>query len=712
MTWRRLGLLGLAGWVSLAASFVVSPGLARQQIPPLSVLDVGKPYVAPGGSAVRASRDYQVYDESATAQRREEARSRVLPVFDFQPLVHEEAIRRVRETVARKRVDAPVEDALVARLERVHAKPIVRSREELRELAPEGLVVRNVRVPSAVEPRVPRPDSPDVQDVEDARRALVALAVGEFPAALTQAVASIAQNGIRPNLTVNIAETEARRVAAAAAVEPVYLYVRKGERVLADGDVVTAQHLRILSGIRAQAGVWDRLRLQLGGMGLVAVLILVAFLSIHSRRSPTRLSLKDALFLSVVLLTSLFGVHAATDLAQAAHEAFPRAALDVLKMSVPVVAAALLVARFLRASHALFFTWVFAPLVGVLSGNSLVVALLAWAGSSVGVRALANGTQVGGLFRAGFWATLAQLAVLVSADLATGRSLSGELFARAAGLTVATLLLAPSLVWVMTPFVERLFGYASASRLRALSSLNHPALKELIVQAPGTYHHSILLGGLVEAAAEAIGANPLLARTCAYYHDIGKVRDPLYFGENQKTDNQHDALSPARSAYIIKKHVTDGLEVARRYRLPRAVCEVIAQHHGTRRVGVFHHKAVREAEGRGGREAVLEAEFRYAGPPPTFVESALVMLGDAVEAATRSLQNPTPGDIDTLVPQVIQSIGAEGQLDDTDLTFAELEKVKLAFVRALRAAVREDSPVPGAKPLALPSRPSQNSGSA
>jgi putative nucleotidyltransferase with HDIG domain len=159
----------------------------------------------------------------------------------------------------------------------------------------------------------------------------------------------------------------------------------------------------------------------------------------------------------------------------------------------------------------------------------------------------------------------------------------------------------PTLVLAVTPLLELAFGYASDLKLLELSNLNQPALKELIVQSPGTYHHSIIVGSLVEAAAEITGCNPLLARTCAYYHDIGKGRNPLYFGENQKGDNPHDCLAPSMSAVIIKRHVTEGLELARQYKLPRAVQDVIAQHHGTRLVGYFHHKALKDAEGRRSR---------------------------------------------------------------------------------------------------------------
>jgi putative nucleotidyltransferase with HDIG domain len=216
-----------------------------------------------------------------------------------------------------------------------------------------------------------------------------------------------------------------------------------------------------------------------------------------------------------------------------------------------------------------------------------------------------------------------------------------------------------------------------------LANLNHPALKELIVQAPGTYHHSIIMGSLVESAAEAIGANPLLARSCAYYHDIGKGRNPLYFGENQKGENRHDQLAPAMSAVIIKRHVTEGLEMARHYRLPRLVADAIPQHHGTRLVGYFFHKALKEQEGKESPQPIDETIYRYPGPKPQFREAALVMIADAVEASSRSLQDQSTPRLQALVQKLINTIFSEGQLDDCDLTLRDLNLIAQSFVRTL-----------------------------
>jgi hypothetical protein len=254
----------------------------------------------------------------------------------------------------------------------------------------------------------------------------------------------------------------------------------------------------------------------------------------------------------------------------------------------------------------------------------------------------------------------------------------------------------PILVMGVAPLAEAVFGYTTDIKLLELANLNHPALKELIVQAPGTYHHSIIIGSLVEAAAEAIDANPLLARVCAYYHDIGKGRNPLYFGENQRGENRHEKLASPMSALIVKRHVSDGMEMARQYKLPKRVADAIPQHHGTRLVGYFFHKALQEQEGRSDMQQIDENHYRYAGPKPQSREVALVMIADAVEASSRAMQDPTPAKLQTLVQKIVNGIFADGQLDECDLTLRDLNEIARAFYRTLGGIyhTRPDYPSP------------------
>jgi putative nucleotidyltransferase with HDIG domain len=224
----------------------------------------------------------------------------------------------------------------------------------------------------------------------------------------------------------------------------------------------------------------------------------------------------------------------------------------------------------------------------------------------------------------------------------------------------------------------------------------------LIVQAPGTYHHAILIGQLVEAAARDIGANPLLARVGAYYHDIGKGKNPLFFGENQKGENRHDTLTALMSAQVIQRHVADGVELARASKLPRQVIDFIPQHHGTRTIGYFFHRAKQEAE-RAAQSPPSEQEFRYAGPKPQTRETALVMIADMVVATARNLATVVPDKLRGLVDGAIQSVVTEGQLDECEITLRDLELTAQSFLRSLESLYtpRADAPPPPAPRLRM-----------
>lgn len=218
-----------------------------------------------------------------------------------------------------------------------------------------------------------------------------------------------------------------------------------------------------------------------------------------------------------------------------------------------------------------------------------------------------------------------------------------------------------------------------------MATLDHPLLKDLSIQAPGTWNHSMVMGMMVEAAANEIGANPTLSRVSAYFHDIGKIRKPLYFVENQeKGENRHDKLSSSMSALIIRSHVKDGIELSRKHGLPRAIEDMIPQHHGTSVIEYFFEKAKREAEEAGqGPEEVDISHYTYPGPKPQTREAGLLMLADGIEAATRTLADPSHDRIQGAVQKIINKIFASGQLDECELTLKDLHGIAKAFTRVL-----------------------------
>ncbi len=243
-------------------------------------------------------------------------------------------------------------------------------------------------------------------------------------------------------------------------------------------------------------------------------------------------------------------------------------------------------------------------------------------------------------------------------------------------------ILSPLLTYGLIALIEMSFGITTDMTLLEMSDLNRPLLKQLAMRAPGTYHHSVVVGNLAEAAAEAVGANSLLARVGAYYHDIGKMAKPEYYIENQRGgDNKHNALKPQLSALIVKSHVKEGLELARESGLPAEIADFIPMHHGTMRMDYFYQKALKEAEENGAE--VNESDFRYEGPKPNTKETGIVMLCEAIEAGTRSIQNPTPQKFHQFIDMIFDKRLKDGQLDECDLTIKELSKMRHAFVPIL-----------------------------
>ena len=583
------------------------------------------------------------------------------------------------------RFSLQAELAAISLIERAYHGPVATLRDELSQSGAQGITIRTLGGGELVS-SVALPIVNDVQETKadlDRFASIPGYFLSDSPSALRRAVLRLVKRQIRPNLTINIAETEARRNQAADAVKDTVIDVKKGQKVISDGELIDETHLAILKTMRAQSDRLDVFEVQLGGAGLVALLVAVAYAfhrAAFRRFHPTR---KDAVLLGVLLIAMLGLIRLAVTVADAVHEKYHQIPAEALYYCIPVAAGAMLVRFLLSQELALFFAIVLSALAGVMLGNSLPFAVHTLLGSLVAADRVAQVKDRAGMLRSGLVVGAVSVPTIFFFALVEGKGISADALITAAFSFAGNSLAIPMIVLALTPLIEAIFGYASDFKLLELANLNHPALKELIVQAPGTYHHSIILGSLVEAAAEAIGANPLLARSCAYYHDIGKGRNPLYFGENQKGENRHDALAPAMSAVIIKRHVTEGVEMAKQYKLPKLVADAIPQHHGTRLVGYFHHKAVKEQEGKENPQPIDESTYRYPGPKPQFREAALVMIADGVEAISRTLPEPTSANLHELVHKWINVIFAEGQLDECDLTLRDLNLIAESFMRTL-----------------------------
>jgi len=262
-----------------------------------------------------------------------------------------------------------------------------------------------------------------------------------------------------------------------------------------------------------------------------------------------------------------------------------------------------------------------------------------------------------------------------------------------AALALASGLLTAALVLILIPVFESIFRLTTDIALLELSDLGHPLLKRLAVEAPGTYHHSLMVANLAEAAAHEIGANPLLARVAAYYHDIGKLTKPEFFTENfQMRSNPHDDLAPSMSALVIASHVKEGVSLARRHRLPPIILDAIEQHHGTSMISFFYQRARQQQEQAGAprhQRPVEEKDYRYPGPLPCSREMAIIALADAVEAASRTLEKPTASRIENLVHEIIQKKLLDGQLDQSQLTLRDLATIRRVFTFTLTNMLHE-----------------------
>lgn len=506
---------------------------------------------------------------------------------------------------------------------------------------------------------------------------------GLFPDGTSQEDAdlllSVVQKLIRPNLTFSQSETESRRRAAAEAVLPVLLQVKPGEMIVREGERVSEEQVRKLDALQSSV---DGLKMLRSALGLfLAVLLLFytvhRFAKINIRKySP---DLRDLVFLALIFSSLFVVAKIGIFISMAMQSAFPYVDSACYYYALPFAAGAMLVRIVLNSEVAYVFALIFAILIGMLFGNNLLLAVYVLVGSVTAAHWVRHSKARSNLYRAGFYLSLVNmgmvLAIFTFSDHVFDIQLLYRLgFAFVSGFGCAVM------VNGTIPMMESLFKYTTDFKLLELANMNTPILRELMIQAPGTYHHSIIVGNLVENAAESIGANPLLARVAAYYHDIGKIKKPLYFAENMRLpENRHDKLAPSMSALILISHVKDGVEIAREHKLGKNLIDIIHQHHGTALIKFFYDKA----QQRDKEAKVKEQDYRYPGPKPQTREAALIMLADAVEAAGRTLSEPTPARIQGMVQKIINNIFIDGQLDECELTLKDLHEIAKSFNRIL-----------------------------
>ena len=492
-------------------------------------------------------------------------------------------------------------------------------------------------------------------------------------------VCELTQLLLVPNVSPNWAETHERQEARLKQLQPAYFKVKRGEILVREGERITPLHQVKL---QAQSKIYPRSRGVLIFFGLffsLAVLLAVSYKVARIALHQFSRKLRDLTFVAALLLVGTLLNKSLLVLGDNLSRNLPLVSQNLVYI-LPQGLAAIFAAMFLGLETGVGVAFLGATFTAFMMDKPFPLFIYFVIAGMVGVWGVKNCRRRNALIQTGLCIAAANMILLAAFKFLefpfTFRDLLiGESFALGGGVATGILALG------LTPIMESLFRYSSNIRLLELLNLDQPMLKELMLIAPGTYHHSMVVGQMVEAAAETIGANPMLAKAAAYYHDVGKIKKPAYFVENQMGgENKHEKLAPSMSSLILISHVKDGVDLARKYKLGEGIAEIIRQHHGTNMISYFFHKAKTQAANP---NQVKMEDYRYPGPRPQTKEAGLVMLADQVEAASRTLTDPTSARIQGLVQKIINNVFADGQLDECELTLKDLHHIARSFNKIL-----------------------------
>jgi putative nucleotidyltransferase with HDIG domain len=687
-----------------------------------------------------APRNLLLLDEQTTRDKQARAEELVLPVYDFDPARAQDAEQRLRrffdagrealrrgggrlapadadalaaasgltltpgqaQVLARQGFDADLGERTAQLVGRLLRRGVVGGKALLLEEGRRGVAVRDLASGS----EEVRLDLYAYLGYPDEVREFLRQELEDWPGVQPrdrQALRELVTANLAPNLNLNRSETLSRRAAAVAATEPVYSQVLEGQVIVRKGDRIDAAAARLLRAISGERLGRRRVLVVLGNALLLTLVCWALWLGLRhepaaavSRHGHRRRFGESLLLLVVSLLGARFGLVLAGALAGSFTSA-PFTSAQSYTHAVPFAALAFLAALFYGRGPATLLAVANGLLVGRLLGpEGLWGALYAVAGGLAAVFALARvpfkqrsvSTQVGLLVGLVNLLVVLMLAAL-AAEPPSPAELGWDLACALAGGLLVT-----AVVSFAVPILESIFDYTTDVKLMELANTNLPLLRRLALEAPGTFQHSLAVANLAKVGCEAVGADPVLAYTGGLYHDVGKVFRPDYFVENQRPgQNPHDKLLPSMSALVLVNHIKEGLELAERYGLPQPLRDAVAQHHGTRLMAYFFNRALEQAPPGGGPPA--EEGFRYPGPRPQDRVMGVLMLADAVEAASRTLLDPSPARIRAMIRAIVEDCLRDGQLDDTDLTLGEVKAVGEAFERALASLYHRRLDYPG-----------------
>jgi hypothetical protein len=668
---------------------------------------------APGDIAprdIKAPRDILIPDDDLSAQKRDAAERAVANLYDYDPATGTMISEQVEQVLASLHVGQDLEVTDKQQITELESSFGIKVKNKgfvtLKELSDnEGINARvllimkqlyrqkvsgNLKLFEADRSRgvIFRSLNTHMEVTDSGREEIIGL--GQLQDSLKKAIGETELTGnhqkalrelvvplLRPNISFNQNETEARRQAAGDDVKPILVQIKKGEMVVREGGRITLDQIKRLEALRDDGSTVSLWRNAMGMLLSCFLLIYFTHTFAQGNIRKYRLENRDLLFLATIFVAHILILKISIFISAALGSAFPYVEQNAYYYIFPFAVGTLLVRIVLNSETSLVFAILSAIVTGALFGNSFAIMIFAFLTSLSGAHWVRHVTERSSLFRAGLRLGMFNFVLIFALHLMTSRPFDLQLLYKL-GFGFTGGLVAAVVVTGVVPLVELLFRYTTNIKLLELANMNNPLLRDLMVQAPGTYHHSIIVGNLAEAAAENIGVNPLMVRVAAYYHDIGKIRKPLYFIENiGGQENRHDKLAPSMSALIIMAHVKDGTEMARENRLGQTLIDIIHQHHGTGLMKFFYDRAKSKADP--GVEQIDERDYRYPGPKPQSREAALILLADAVEAASRTLTDPTPARIQGMVQKIINNIFIDGQLDECELTLKDIHNIAKSF---------------------------------
>jgi cyclic-di-AMP phosphodiesterase PgpH len=512
----------------------------------------------------------------------------------------------------------------------------------------------------------------------------------DLTTAQNEVVTNLAPQFIVPTVFPNLDETDRRRAEAADSVEPVTRNISHNQRIIRAGDIVTEADIEVLAqyGLLQQESDWRDLL-----ASFLVALVTVLFIALYWQQFHIRRHERARYLIALGLIIILFALVARV----------MASASGALTYLFPIAGMSMLLAVMYDVRLSVFITLIMAGLFGYMAPNSLELTIYAAVGGLMAILTLRDVQRVNTFFRSGLAAAVGHIIAIfifrLPQDVEVWTILEPVIYALGNGILSAALVLAGFFV------LGSLFGMITILQLQDLSRLDHPLLQELLRKAPGTYHHSIMVANLAEQAAERIQANSTLVRVGAFYHDIGKMKRPPFFTENQEGINPHDSLDPYSSTNIIISHVSDGLEMARRYRLPDRIRDFIAEHHGDRVVKGFYMKARAQAVDEAEADAIDVDKFRHQGPRPRSRETGIVMLADAVEATSSAVRPNTERAIEKLINSIIDEHVVEGQLEESGLTLGDVKLARASFIETLKGRFHVRVKYPGNEEFEMENMP-------